>query len=211
MNSLYIITILIFIYTIFHSNSNEPIEIPTPKEKVEQSSLVLDKEVKSNWIRAIGYAEGTLDINGNRTIHYGGHIDPGNSKFNKGFCSANGFKGSVEEADKYCLSFLRKALDKGLDKIKYKDEKVILNYLDLYNQSPSAASNFYKFIKGKDDESIKLARVNSFEGSATGLFFNCRNNGYYVTSSSSLSRRNHCIKKNQEQRLNKINQILEKG
>jgi len=212
MKTIYGVIILILLWSVLISQKSSTPSPPVEKTNKPKAVTNLEiKDDKSLLARAIAYAEGNIDLEGNPTVYMKGHRDPGNNKNNKGFCSANGFKGSVEEANRFCVSYLQRGLDKGLESIpkSFHSLPVLLQYLDLYNQSPAAAQNFSKYIEGKSYEDLLRARVYSFEGQAGGLFYVCRTNGYSVYKTSPLTERNKCIEKDQRRRLNQTLKFID--
>jgi len=92
---------------------------------------------------AVGNAEGTRTADGDRTLAYYGHMDPGNQVWNQGTFSYQHEARSPEEADQKQLARLKQqtkvlhhlAFEKGI--ILTKTE--LLNGIDLANQAPQAA------------------------------------------------------------------------
>lgn len=133
----------------------------------------IENAIKQHAKKAIGYAEGNLDIYGNPTNNYYGHTDPGNNRRNLGAFSYQGYARSAEEADAIWLNILLKEIPNRLDRILIHFEEkdrlaVILNVCDLYTQAPAAVvdkgglieiiSNKYTY---SDKEMIEW-RVQSF-------------------------------------------------
>ncbi|MBW4465047.1 MAG: cell wall hydrolase [Pegethrix bostrychoides GSE-TBD4-15B] len=130
--------------------------------------------------KIIGMSEGNRDESGGFRESYYGHSDPGNGAANTGSFSAQ--QGMApEEADKHWNAklkeqkavFQQRAKQAGVDP---NDSRLLMNYLDLYVQSPLAASDKGGFLdqlstikeKGVSDESILDARVASYYNPDTG-------------------------------------------
>jgi len=178
---------------------------------------------KSLGVRAICAAEGNCDSEGNRTALSRGHRDPGNGKWNRGWCSDQGRGKNEAEADIKCLQYVRKWLEGNSDARQLGDE-VFINALDLANQSSikKGLANKYKqaLKEGKHGiEAITHARIEAFrrengELSASGLFRVCSNprNLFYkrlrgLTPGSEQWRYN-CIRQDQKRRVEAINKVL---
>lgn len=92
---------------------------------------------------AVGNAEGTRTVSGDRTLAYYGHVDPGNQVWNQGTFSYQHGARSPEEADQKQLARLKQqtkvlhhlAFEKGITLTKTE----LLNGIDLANQAPQAA------------------------------------------------------------------------
>ena len=106
-----------------------------------------DPALGSNAAAAIviGSAEGTRRADGGFTPAYGGHADPGNAAHNRGSFSYQHTASSPADADRRQLQTLQGRLpayeaaarQAGLDPA---NARLASAYLDLYNQSPSAAA-----------------------------------------------------------------------
>jgi hypothetical protein len=100
-------------------------------------------ELNSLVARAVGAAEGTRTVQGDRTPAYYGHTDPGNGVWNLGMFSYQHGAASPEEADRKQLERLHQqaqilrslAIAHG---IQLTNESM-LNGIDLANQAPRAA------------------------------------------------------------------------
>lgn len=104
----------------------------------------------------VGVAEGNYNTHGRVTKFYKGHSDPGNSNYNRGFCSWNHGSNSVADADRECIKSLayrsadvyRLFKKAGLIPKDHKGNESIehwlayVNAVDLYNQSPRAGKSF---------------------------------------------------------------------
>lgn len=92
---------------------------------------------------AVGHAEGTRTVEGERTLAYYGHVDPGNQVWNQGTFSYQHEARSPEEADQKQLVRLQEqakelhslAFEKGITFTPTE----LLNGIDLANQAPQAA------------------------------------------------------------------------
>lgn len=135
----------------------------------------------------IGSAEGTRRPDGGFTAAYGGHADPGNAAHNRGSFSYQHTASSPADADRRQLQTLQGQLPAyeaaaraaGLDP---RNARLASAYLDLYNQSPSAAARFLTqldSLRGQplDTAHLTQLRVNSFVDSSTGERFRLANGG----------------------------------
>jgi hypothetical protein len=92
---------------------------------------------------AVGHAEGTRTVGGEKTLAYYGHVDPGNQVWNQGTFSYQHDARSPEEADQKQLERLKQqtkelhnlAFEKGIAFTQTE----LLNGIDLANQAPQAA------------------------------------------------------------------------
>jgi hypothetical protein len=189
-------------------------------------------------VLAICAAEGNCTIEGKKTSLYYFHVDPGNSKGNRSWCSDQGRGGTnLDNADALCLTRTRSRIPRLVRKLQAaginpeQNVEVFINSLDQWNQaSPRVSDNFaFKYadalkkgLKGK--EAILWARVESFRksdgdleagNSQVGLFSICSNpkNTYYTTRLQqyqiwSERWRWNCIALDQRRRLEAINQVL---
>ena len=148
-----------------------------------------DPALGSNAAAAIviGNAEGTRRPDGGFTAAYGGHTDPGNAVHNRGSFSYQHTASSPADADRRQLETLRGRLPTyqaaatraGLDP---NNARLASAYLDLYNQSPSAAGRFLNqlgTLRGQpiDAAHITRLRVNSYVDASTGQRFQLANGG----------------------------------
>ena len=135
----------------------------------------------------IGNAEGTRRPDGGFTAAYGGHTDPGNAVHNRGSFSYQHTATSPADADRRQLATLQGRLPTyeaaargaGLDP---NNARLASAYLDLYNQSPSAAQRFLNqlgTLRGQpiDAAHITNLRVNSYVDASTGRRFQLANGG----------------------------------
>ncbi|WP_245912037.1 hypothetical protein [Brunnivagina elsteri] len=189
-------------------------------------------------VLAICAAEGNCQIDGRKTSLYYYHVDPGNRKVNRGFCSDQGRGGTnLVNADAGCLSRTRSRIPRLVRKLQNssinpeQNIEAFINNLDQWNQaSPRVSDSFpkkyadaqNKGLKGK--EAILWARVEAFRrrngeleagSSRVGLFSICANpkNTYYTTRLQQYSIfserwRWNCIALDQRRRLEAINQVL---
>jgi hypothetical protein len=97
--------------------------------------------------RIVGISEGTRTIDGEKTIDYDQHIDPGNNVRNIGSFSYQAHQGGAntgEDADKLWNAKLRQQIPKYQQamqsaKLDPNDPRLLFNFLDLYTQAPVAA------------------------------------------------------------------------
>jgi hypothetical protein len=189
-------------------------------------------------VLAICAAEGNCQIDGRKTSLYYYHVDPGNRKVNRGFCSDQGRGGTnLVNADAGCLTRTRSRIPRLVRKLQNsginpeQNIEAFINNLDQWNQaSPRVSDSFpkkyadaqNKGLKGK--EAILWARVEAFRrrdgeleagNSRVGLFSICANpkNTYYTTRLQQYSMfserwRWNCIALDQKRRLEAINQVL---
>ncbi|MDT7838666.1 LysM peptidoglycan-binding domain-containing protein [Aquabacterium sp. OR-4] len=146
----------------------------------------------------IGSAEGTRRPDGGFTPAYGGHADPGNAAHNRGSFSYQHAASSPADADRRQLASLRATLPAyeaaaqraGLDPA---DARLASAYLDLYNQSPSAARRFVAqlgTLSGQPLDSAHLTqlRVNSFVDASTGQRFELAGGGQAGSGFANIAR-----------------------
>jgi hypothetical protein len=189
-------------------------------------------------VLAICAAEGNCTIDGKKTSLYYYHVDPGNRKVNRSWCSDQGRGGTnLENADAGCLTRTRSRIPRLVRKIQAvginpeQNVEVFINSLDQWNQASPRVSDAFalryadalkKGLKGK--EAILWARVEAFRrsdgeleagNSRVGLFSICANpkNTYYTTRLQQYSMfserwRWNCIALDQRRRLEAINQVL---
>lgn len=134
--------------------------------------------------RAVGHSEGNRDARGGFTSSYRGHIDPGNRVRNVGSFSYQTHQGGAstpEQADQLWLNRLRQQVPRyeqaarraGLNP---NDTELLLNFKDLYTQSPSAATERGGFLDQLPSiarsqnrrDAILQARLNSYVNPSTG-------------------------------------------
>lgn len=164
-----------------------------PADAAATASLDLrrftDPAQGSNALAAIviGNAEGTRRPDGGFTAAFGGHTDPGNAVHNRGSFSYQHAASSPADADRRQLQTLQgrlpvyeaAATGAGLNA---NDPRLASAYLDLYNQSPTAAARFLNQIgtlagQPITTERITDLRVNSFVDASTGERFRLANGG----------------------------------
>lgn len=142
-----------------------------------------DPTLGSNAAAAIviGSAEGTRRADGGFTPAYGGHADPGNAAHNRGSFSYQHAASSPADADRRQLQTLQGRLpayeaaarQAGLDPA---NACLASAYLDLYNQSPSAAARFLTQLGTLRGQPLDVAhltqlRVDAFVDRSTGERF----------------------------------------
>lgn len=148
-----------------------------------------DPALGSNAAAAIviGSAEGTRRPDGGFTPAYGGHADPGNAAHNRGSFSYQHAASSPADADRRQLQTLQGRLpayeaaarNAGLDP---RDARLASAYLDLYNQSPSAAARFLGQLDTLRGQPLDVAhltqlRVDAFVDRTTGERFRLASGG----------------------------------
>lgn len=135
----------------------------------------------------IGSAEGTRRPDGGETPAFAGHTDPGNAARNQGSFSYQHAAHDPSDADRRQLQALQRQLpayenaarQAGLDPA---NPRLASAYLDLYNQSPSAARRFLAqldSLHGQPLDAQHLARLrfHSFVDAATGQRFQLPSGG----------------------------------
>lgn len=146
----------------------------------------------------IGNAEGTRRPNGGFTAAYGGHTDPGNAAHNRGSFSYQHAATSPADADRRQLQTLRGRLpayeaaarQAGLNP---NNARLASAYLDLYNQSPSAAQRFLNqlgTLRGQpiDAAHITNLRVHSYVDAASGERFRLSGGGQAGSGFANIAR-----------------------
>ena len=148
-----------------------------------------DPALGSNAAAAIviGSAEGTRRADGGFTPAYGGHADPGNAAHNRGSFSYQHTASSPADADRRQLQTLQGRLpayeaaarQAGLDPA---NARLASAYLDLYNQSPSAAARFLNQLGTLRGQPLDVAhltqlRVDAFVDRSTGERFRLASGG----------------------------------
>ena len=157
----------------------------TESESALGTANILEADFLEDWIydggsdslvaRTVGSAEGTRRSDGQRTMAYYGHVDPGNGVWNLGTFSYQHEAGSPEEADEKQLRRLqrqeRQLKEKAARWNVSLSMEVRLNGLDLANQAPLAALDKGGYIerlaeayeKGKSGEAaISWARTHAY-------------------------------------------------
>jgi len=156
---------------------------PAPAGTIDLRTM-FDPALASQAVGAvvIGQAEGTRTPDGGFRAGYYGHTDPGNGVANRGsFSLQNAGTLTPEQADARQLTrlgqqipaFETAARGAGLDP---NNAALATAYLDLYNQSPTAAARFvdqldYLSTAGITTESLVELRVRSFVNHETGERF----------------------------------------
>lgn len=159
-----------------------------------------DPALGSNAAAAIviGNAEGTRRPDGGFTAAFGGHTDPGNAAHNRGSFSYQHAASSPADADRRQLQTLQGRLPAyeaaargaGLDP---NNARLASAYLDLYNQSPSAAQRFLNqldTLRGRplDVATLTQLRVNSFVDASTGERFRLASGGQAGSGFANIAR-----------------------
>lgn len=132
--------------------NNPPPSVPPPNSSIRsvQDLYNLFANLQSPGVNAIAAAEGNRYPDGRNTpLYERGHVDPGNGKFNRGWCSDQGRGKDNAEADRLCLERTRSRMDRitnlfkqaGLNATQYPEAWV--NALDLWNQArPDVSDQF---------------------------------------------------------------------
>lgn len=125
----------------------------------------------------VGVSEGNRLKNGGYTKHYYGHTDPGNSKRNVGSFSYQGAAITPEAADQLWGRRLLNVTPKFNEALKgfkltpEREAELYWNYVDLYTQSPAAATargGYLDIITANPHIDIVEARVASYYNPDTG-------------------------------------------
>jgi hypothetical protein len=190
------------------SATNAIINTPTSK---------LFENVDSIGNVAICYAEGNCE-KGGKSRRYTSHIDPGNGKLNKGYCSSQKPASSTQEANNNCLKRTNEALPRINNLLASKgisDTLFYVNVVDSHNQAADwawqNAVSYYAENKSKlsGDELIIESRVYGFYRNgkldAEGLFNACNIDG----KNQVLAYK--CIRHDQQRRFKEIKRILDNG
>lgn len=192
-----------------------------------------DPALGSNAAAAIviGSAEGTRRPDGGFTPAYGGHADPGNAAHNRGSFSYQHRASSPADADRRQLQTLQGRLpayeaaarNAGLDP---RDARLASAYLDLYNQSPSAAARFLNQLGTLRGQPLDVAhltqlRVDAFVDRSTGERFRLANGGQAGSGFVNIARHQlgHApteaqvqavIRADQQRRMNAVDSALQR-
>lgn len=115
----------------------------TETKPISRTDQLFTGKADSLVARAIGHAEGTRTISGERTPAYYGHNDPGNGKWNLGSFSYQHGASSPEVADELQLQRLKEQYQTLQQQAQQLNLNLSLeedlNGLDLANQAPRAA------------------------------------------------------------------------
>lgn len=192
-----------------------------------------DPALGSNAAAAIviGSAEGTRRPDGGFTPAYGGHADPGNAAHNRGSFSYQHRASSPADADRRQLQTLQGRLpayeaaarNAGLDP---RDARLASAYLDLYNQSPSAAARFLNQLGTLRGQPLDVAhltqlRVDAFVDRRTGERFRLASGGQAGSGFVNIARHQlgHApteaqvqavIRADQQRRMNAVDSALQR-
>lgn len=126
---------------------------------------------------ALGVAEGTRTVNGEKTSLWSNHIDPGNGAINQGTFSWQLEAASPEIADQKAIAYiqtqviphiLRDAEREGM----MLDAETLVQGIDLWNQAPGAGADFVESLKhcrqqNEQDDALLCARVRSYYNPTT--------------------------------------------
>ncbi|EKD06760.1 hypothetical protein [Limnospira platensis] len=162
-------------------------------------------------------AEGNCETNGRRTSLIAGHFDPATGILNKGFCSNHGRGGTLQEANQWCLQYLRSqsfVIEQQFREVGINPNSHLegfINAIDLWNQSPYFGAKFPQLyaseLRGRKrgTEAILSARVKSFK----------INGSYEQTTLAhppicpySLDAKS-CVRHDQSRRMNAISGVME--
>jgi murein DD-endopeptidase MepM/ murein hydrolase activator NlpD len=155
---------------------------PFTSTKLSQDAVLkwLEGGTNSLIAKVIGMAEGNRTASGALTNHAYGHTDPGNGAYNIGSFSAQGAlnDGTIGGSDQRVIDRLIRPRIKELFTAATKagvlvTPQVLLNYLDLANQAPDAATGWNNGqgflgklgeLKGRENDvnTISALRVESF-------------------------------------------------
>lgn len=128
----------------------------------------------------VGVSEGNRTASGGFNQSFYGHTDPGNGAHNIGsFSYQGGATSDPREADRIWGNKLKEASQPfmaRMNQLGLSDPRLLFNFLDLYTQSPLAASDRGGFIdqlpqiarEGVSEQSILNARMRSYINPATG-------------------------------------------
>lgn len=198
----------------------EPSEVGASEIEANTDQVSLEAFGLDDWIfrdgsdslvaRTVGSAEGTRHWQGDRTLAYYGHVDPGNGVWNLGTFSYQHGASSPEEADEKQLRRLKrqgvqlKAQAESLGIQLSLEEK--LNALDLANQAPLAALD-----RGGYIERLAQARRLNMEGDKAILW--ARTYAYLdpdtrAWNAPGLGNNIYSISKDQERRIDAIAKAL---
>lgn len=159
-----------------------------------------DPALGSNALAAIviGNAEGTRRPDGGFTAAYGGHTDPGNAAHNRGSFSYQHTATSPVDADRRQLETLQGRLPTyeaaaARAGVNANDPRLAAAYLDLYNQSPSAANRFLNqldTLRGQPIDAARITnlRVNSYVDASTGERFRLSGGGQAGSGFANIAR-----------------------
>lgn len=178
---------------------------------ISRADQIFAGKADSLVARAVGHAEGTRTISGERTPAYYGHNDPGNGKWNLGSFSYQHGASAPEVADELQLQRLseqyqtlqQQAQQHNLEPSLAED----LNGLDLANQSPRAALGeagyFARLAEAqtmglRGEDAILWARTRSFLDPDTQQW-----------NAPGLGNTLDGISRDQARRMNAIQQVLE--
>lgn len=117
----------------------------------------------STGARGICAAEGNCGAGGQRTQHYYGHIDPGNRRFNIGWCSLNSRyhsearPGNLAGANAACTRSVMAGCRQGVAQLRANgidpsdpaNILALINYVDVHNQSPVMAPIFAEKLRAE--------------------------------------------------------------
>ncbi|MBD1909734.1 MULTISPECIES: hypothetical protein [unclassified Leptolyngbya] len=151
---------------------------PPPSLTLEQAQTLF-ATTNSVGAIAIGMAEGTRTIEGDRTSAWQSHVDPANEAINQGTFSWQGNAISARHADQQAINHIQTTvipslLEDGAQQGVMLNPRLLIQGVDLWIQSPAAGTAFISNLKNcqrqnKPQHSIILcARVRSYYDSQTG-------------------------------------------
>lgn len=128
---------------------------------------------------AIGMAEGTRTLEGDKTSFWKSHLDPANQAVNQGTFSWQGSAISAEDADQQAIYHIQNTvipslLEHGAQQGIVFDPELLIQGVDLWIQSPAAGTEFVTNLRKCHDANtqetdlILCARVQSYYDSRTG-------------------------------------------
>lgn len=128
---------------------------------------------------AIGMAEGTRTIEGDKTPAWQGHSDSGNGAINQGTFSWQGNARSAEDADQQAIDHIQNTvipslLEDGVQHQVRLSPSLLLQGVDLWIQSPAAGNKFVVNLKRcrnsneLETDILLCARMQSYYDSQTG-------------------------------------------
>ncbi len=140
--------------------------IPVPFAPASEDSKNLFKGGVDSLVgRAVGHAEGTIGVKGDKNPAYNGHRDPGNGVWNLGRFSYQHQATSPEDADRKQLTRLERqyvVIEEQARKRKIElSTREKLNAIDLANQAPLAALDPGGFVDRLEECKRELVCVRS--------------------------------------------------
>lgn len=180
----------------------------------ENPDVLFNGGADSIVTRTVGHAEGTRTADGQKTLAYSGHVDPGNAHWNIGSFS-------YQHCDKTCTPEV--ADDRQLARLRRQTTVIqqraaannitltleeALNGIDLANQAPLAALEPGGYV-----DQLKIARQRGHTGSDAVLYartWSFRNPQTQAWDAPGLGNRYESISHDQDRRLSAIAQALDR-